>query len=30
MSVLSATMLSWLLPWSVGTIRRGVWSRSAV
>ncbi|MFY1682082.1 glycosyltransferase family 2 protein [Micromonospora sp. WMMD730] len=30
MSVLSATVLSWLLPWSVGTIRRGVWSRSTV
>ncbi len=29
MSLLSATLLSWLLAWSLLTIRRGVWSRSA-
>jgi cellulose synthase/poly-beta-1,6-N-acetylglucosamine synthase-like glycosyltransferase len=30
MSLLSATVLSWLLPYSLATIRRGIWSRSAV
>ncbi|MDT0444238.1 glycosyltransferase family 2 protein [Streptomyces johnsoniae] len=29
MSLLSATLLAWLLPWSLLTIRRNVWSRSA-
>ncbi len=28
MSLLSATLLSWLLPYALVTIRRGVWSRS--
>ncbi|ARQ71087.1 glycosyltransferase family 2 protein [Streptomyces marincola] len=29
MSLLSATVLAWLLPWSLLTIRRATWSRSA-
>lgn len=29
MSLLSSTVLSWLLPYALLTIRRGVWSRSA-
>lgn len=29
MSMLSALLLAWLLPYSLATIRRGVWSRSA-
>ena len=28
MSLISSVALSWLLPWSLFTIRRGVWSRS--
>jgi cellulose synthase/poly-beta-1,6-N-acetylglucosamine synthase-like glycosyltransferase len=27
MSLLSSTVLAWLLPWSLLTVRRGVWSR---
>jgi hypothetical protein len=29
MSLLSSVLLAWLLPYSMATIRRGVWSRSA-
>lgn len=29
MSLLSSLLLAWLLPYSILTIRRGVWSRSA-
>ncbi|WP_407927424.1 glycosyltransferase family 2 protein [Kitasatospora setae] len=29
MSLLSSVLLAWLLPYSIATIRRGVWSRSA-